>query len=195
MPAALHTLDALAKQRPDQAGRLRALAPLVKTKLDELQQTIDVRQQKGAAAALAIVLSDSGRISMDQIRQLCSQMRAAAFKRLARYSAASRSSAKELELLGTLGSLGIFALLVLSRINLQAAVHRRQELIENLRESEARTAEARDWFHTTIASIGDGVIATDSMGKVSFMNRAAESLTGWTQEQAVGLPVRQYRDR
>ncbi len=191
VPAALHTLDALAKQRPDQAGRLRALAPLVKTKLDELQQTIDVRQQKGAAAALAIVLSDSGRISMDQIRQLCSQMRAAAFKRLARYSAASRSSAKELELLGTLGSLGIFALLVLSRINLQAAVHRRQELIENLRESEARTAEARDWFHTTIASIGDGVIATDSMGKVSFMNRAAESLTGWTQEQAVGLPVEQ----
>ena len=82
-------------------------------------------------------------------------------------------------------------LLVLSTINIQRAARRRQELIDSLRESESRTAEARDWFHTTIASIADGVIATDPMGKVSFMNRAAESLTGWTQERAVGSPLKQ----
>jgi PAS domain S-box-containing protein len=191
IPAALNTLDLVAKQRPDQARRLRALALLVRRKLDELSLTIQVRQSKGQAAAVAIVLDDSGKILMEQVRQLCFEIRAAAFERLARYSAESRASAKQLELIGTLGSLAIFALLVLSTINIQRAANRRQELIHSLRESESRTAEARDWFHTTIASIADGVIATDPMGKISFMNRAAESLTGWTQEQAVGSPLEQ----
>ncbi len=42
----------------------------------------------------------------------------------------------------------------------------------SLRESEQRWA-------TTLASIGDAVIATDTLGKVVFMNGVAEGLTGW----------------
>jgi PAS domain S-box-containing protein len=46
-----------------------------------------------------------------------------------------------------------------------------------LRESEQRWA-------TTLASIGDAVIATDLYGKVVFMNGVAEELTGWTLTEA-----------
>lgn len=38
----------------------------------------------------------------------------------------------------------------------------------------------------TLASIGDGVISTDAIGRVVFMNSAAEHITGWQQGEAVG---------
>lgn len=41
----------------------------------------------------------------------------------------------------------------------------------------------------TLASIGDAVITTDSDGDVSFLNPMAETLTGWSLAEAVGLPI------
>ena len=44
---------------------------------------------------------------------------------------------------------------------------------------------------TTLASIGDAVIATDVQGIVNFLNPVAERLTGWSSEEAAGQPVEQ----
>jgi PAS domain S-box-containing protein len=49
--------------------------------------------------------------------------------------------------------------------------------------------ESTQRLYTTLTSIGDGVIATDSDGHVSFMNGVAEKLTGWALPQAVGMPL------
>ncbi|HEX2932330.1 MAG TPA: ATP-binding protein, partial [Candidatus Binatia bacterium] len=46
-----------------------------------------------------------------------------------------------------------------------------------------------DWLRVTLSSIGDAVITTDVEGRVTFMNRVAESLTGWTQDEAMGRPL------
>ncbi|BBP02046.1 EAL domain-containing protein [Sulfuriferula nivalis] len=43
----------------------------------------------------------------------------------------------------------------------------------------------------TLASIGDAVLTTDELGNVVFLNQVAEKLTGWTQPDAVGLPIEQ----
>ena len=51
-----------------------------------------------------------------------------------------------------------------------------------LRESEQR-------FATTLASIGDAVISTDTEGRVAFMNPVAERLTGWTLQEALHTPA------
>ena len=54
----------------------------------------------------------------------------------------------------------------------------------SLRESEQRWA-------TTLASIGDAVIATDTSGKIVFMNGEAEELTGWALSEASAKPIKE----
>ena len=44
-------------------------------------------------------------------------------------------------------------------------------------------------LHTTLNSIGDAVIATDTLGNISNMNPVAEKLTGWNLDLATGLPL------
>jgi PAS domain S-box-containing protein len=57
------------------------------------------------------------------------------------------------------------------------------------RTYERRLLEARDLLQTTLSSIGDGVIATDLDGLVTFMNPVAEELSGWTQDAAKGKAI------
>lgn len=56
-------------------------------------------------------------------------------------------------------------------------------------QMERRLRENERWLASTLASIGDGVIATTAEGLVRFMNPLAEQLTGWNQAEAVGKPV------
>lgn len=41
----------------------------------------------------------------------------------------------------------------------------------------------------TLDAIGDAVLSTDTLGAVTYVNPAAEVLTGWTRADAVGRPV------
>src|SRR3981081_3211241 len=41
----------------------------------------------------------------------------------------------------------------------------------------------------TINSIGDGVLYTDIAGNVAYLNLVAETMTGWSREEAVGQPL------
>jgi PAS domain S-box-containing protein len=63
------------------------------------------------------------------------------------------------------------------------ALHR--EVVQRQKTQAILDAE-REWLRTTLASIGDAVIATDANGNVALMNNVAESLTGWSQADAVG---------
>src|SRR5262249_10085239 len=49
--------------------------------------------------------------------------------------------------------------------------------------------EQKDWVNTILASIGDAVIATDAEGRVTLMNRVAETLTAWPLDEARGRPL------
>ncbi|HKU74620.1 MAG TPA: ATP-binding protein [Pyrinomonadaceae bacterium] len=53
------------------------------------------------------------------------------------------------------------------------------------RKAEEDLRKQSDWLRVTLSSIGDAVITTDVEGHVTFMNRVAESLTGWSQAEAM----------
>jgi PAS domain S-box-containing protein len=50
---------------------------------------------------------------------------------------------------------------------------------------EPEVSELLTRFRTTLASIGDAVIVTDPESRITFMNPAAEKLTGWAQNEAL----------
>lgn len=55
--------------------------------------------------------------------------------------------------------------------------------------AEAQLYAEKDRAQITLQSIAEGVIATDERGRVETLNPVAESLTGWTVEEAVGRPL------
>ncbi|MCA1443221.1 response regulator [Ensifer sp. IC4062] len=55
--------------------------------------------------------------------------------------------------------------------------------------AEKRLHESERRYATTLSSIGDAVIATDSAGLITFMNPVAEALTKWKMAEAIGQPV------
>lgn len=46
--------------------------------------------------------------------------------------------------------------------------------------------ESQEEFKTTLYSIGDAVITTNSKGKIKYLNPVAEELTGWDEKSAYG---------
>jgi len=60
----------------------------------------------------------------------------------------------------------------------------------DLEHAQASLQESEQRWSTTLTSIGDAVIATDTLGKTTFMNAEAENLTGWKLIEASGLPVK-----
>ncbi len=54
---------------------------------------------------------------------------------------------------------------------------------------ERKLKEQKEWFSTVLRNIGEGVICTNIDGNIIFMNLVAENLTGWKQEEALGLPL------
>jgi PAS domain S-box-containing protein len=76
----------------------------------------------------------------------------------------------------------------------EALEKKNSELAQSLAEqkqAEIALRQQREWFEVTLRSIGDAVITTDMWAKVTYLNPVAEKLTGWTSDDARGLPLEQ----
>jgi len=76
-----------------------------------------------------------------------------------------------------------------SHRKLQKSEEKYRLLVTELSERkrlEKQVFKEKERFKTTLVSAGDGVISTDQYGNVELLNKVAEQLTGWTQEEAFG---------
>ena len=65
-----------------------------------------------------------------------------------------------------------------------------QKEIAERRRAENTLFDEKERIQVTLASIGDAVISTDVAGRVDYLNRSAEQLTGWPQVEAEGRLLR-----
>ena len=67
-------------------------------------------------------------------------------------------------------------------------------IAEAMRRAEREARRRAETLRVTLSSIGDGVIATDTAGRVTSLNPVAEKLTGWSDAEARGRPLEEVFD-
>jgi len=174
-------LKRLTADRPQQQTRLAQLEEKIAARMQFAERAIALRREHGFEAARERVADRAGKQLTDSIRALVADMERAENAMLqGRVAQANRSySAASLAEVGML-------LLVLTTAGGAYVVIRREILSRFQAESYAH--EQREWCMTTLTSIGDAVIVTDTRGMVTLVNSVAGRLTGWGEE-AVGKPL------
>jgi PAS domain S-box-containing protein len=150
---------------------------LTQEKFSELELTIQLRREKGFDSALSEVRSDRGRQLMNQIRAEITSMRTGEEKDFAD----ARRQADHIVAVRTATFIGVII------VNLAFLAWAFSKIIREVRQREAARLEVsreKELLSTTLASIGDAVIATNTEGRISFLNPQAALLTGWQTSEA-----------
>ncbi len=180
----LNRVAALTADIALQRSQVQRLRDLSHAKMKELADTIALANSGQSEQAKALVQSNVGKNIMDDIRTQISEIEdveaGLRASRVSEMKSATRS-ARSAFIIAT--AIAAAALLVFGGL-----------LAREVRKSEAAAAavlEQKEWLDTTLRSIGDAVLATDTSGRVVFLNAVAATLTGYSSSDARGRPLSQ----
>jgi len=196
-------LRALTVDNRAQQQRLDSVVAFVTERLSNLRAVIDLRKDQGFPAAQAEILTGKGKQFHDRIRRLVAQIEDAETSLLKeREQRLNRSSniAQAIIIGGGLLACGIVAL-ALAAIRRDFAGRTRAELAlrdanDHLelrvrqRTAELEKAQERDArLASIIASSDDAIASKDLEGIITSWNPGAESVFGYSAQEAVGMPM------
>jgi len=177
--AELEQVARLTADNSKQQGRVALLRTTIDARLEILAKTVELRKQGDFESAKKHIVEGAGLKLMRTIRDLIAEMkdseRTLLLSRQAADETAYRSALVSIAVAALVGGGGILAFLALLRKHINTVV----EFADSLYEKQ-------ELLEATLASIGDGVIATDAAGNVTFLNGVARDLTGWTDADAAG---------
>jgi diguanylate cyclase (GGDEF)-like protein/PAS domain S-box-containing protein len=177
------------KDRPQTYEKFKTLESLIRSKLSELNTTIQLRQRKGITVALKAVQSSQGKAHTDRVTTLIQELMDDVQRQLQQKETEAIDGSHSVSHL--LSSVGLLALgmTVFSLTAIRRDLATRDRIEASLRDSEAALFQEKEWAQVTLHSIGDAVITTDALGQVLSFNPVAEVLTGWLHQEAYGLPL------
>ncbi|MBS1854609.1 MAG: CHASE3 domain-containing protein [Acidobacteria bacterium] len=166
---------------PEDAVRLD---DLIDAKLAEMAHTIEVRRSGDVEAALAIVRTQRGRVAMDRIRALATHVAEGENQQYRALTASALRHGYKTRILILGGAIMLALLLWFSNRRVNLLLGAQRQLIGDLDRSREQEARGKAALDAILRGIGDAVIATDTTGRIRFINRVAEHLTRWSSAQA-----------
>jgi CheY-like chemotaxis protein/signal transduction histidine kinase len=140
LPAELKSTRALIAGNLEQERRLASLEQVAAQKLAELNQTIILRRAGDASGALTVVRSDRGKIFMDRIRSLVSQMEATERGELADRQS-QWQTAETLSSAVTFGGSALLLVLIASSAYMTSRDYRQRQILSWVRAGQAGLSE------------------------------------------------------
>lgn len=175
----IDSLRALLADDPTLLARVSSIDRNATAKLGELQRTIELWREGKQTDAVAMVEAGRGKLLMDTLRA-----EIGAIWTLQQTEIRTLTNARERSHRLVAISIGVGSVTALLFLLLVFALQEQKDAVE--RKLAQTIDNQRERLRVTLSSIGDGVLTTDAMGRITFMNAVAESLTGYSQQEAVG---------
>ena len=147
--------------------------------LAELDRTIKLRASAGKSTIPSIANSDVEKQDMDSLRAIIRRMVMQKEQDAIQFEAQAEKASYG-------RAVAFAATTVINLLFLLWAFNRIRKEMRQREEAAQRLARQQQLTAVTLASIADGVIVTDEVGDIVFMNQVAEKLTGWNAAESTG---------
>jgi PAS domain S-box-containing protein len=177
LPSELAELQTSFADDPAQRPMMKELIDLSQQRDSQTRRLIERAAAGDMNEVKTQIAAAEGSRIMDATRALVARMQLEQTRRLQQQRARA-TEARQTVAFAIAAATGLATLLLL------LVAYLSQRHTERLQRSQEELA-------TTMRSIGDGVISTNAIGGVVFMNTVAEQLTGWTTAEARSLNLDQ----
>lgn len=170
------------RDNPHQQHRWQQLRKVIDVRLAISKQVIYLRKHQGVDAANAYIATTPLQETRKHIYQLWRDMENEE-RQLLKQRQLKQQYTRQLSITAVLVAGGLLIALLISTFLLV------RKQLQDIYMSRKQLAENENNLSITLQSIGDGVMATDTEGRITRMNPVAESLTGWPFKAAQGRAI------
>jgi len=182
LPKTINRLRELSKDSHAQEARIDSLVPLINKRIEFSQKTIRLANENKDEEARELIATREGSNYMMQVRKIIEEIQKEENRLLSQRNKINDESEAAADRSYAFLVIGILLVLLFTFFIVRNDINFRKKV-------EVELHHRSELYSQTLVSLGDGVIATDSNGIITFLNKAAIELTGWKQEEAIGVHI------